>query len=202
MTTRAEVSSERPRQIIEAALKVFTRDGLTARMSDVADEAGVSKGTLYLYFDSKDHLIEAIVMAMLDEDLLSLQAIVAEDRPVVDRLLDYVHQSAAHFAFMQEQATITIEVLAMATRDNGLQQVMRSYYERYWEMLTDLFRQGIMRSELRPDIDPGQVARRLVALWDGEMMALLLYPDSADIEQRFEHGARILLDGIRERTIT
>ena len=198
--TRSDLSSERPRQIIEAAFKVFARDGLTARMSDVADEAGVSKGTLYLYFDSKDHLIEALVMAMFDEDLQSLQAIVDEDRPVADRLLDYVHEAAAHFAIMQEQAAIAAEVFAAAARDKGLLQVILSYYDRYWKLLADLFQQGVARGELRPDIDPDQVARRLTAMWDGEMMVLLLYPDSADIEQRFEHGLRTLLDGIRERT--
>ena len=200
MATRTELSSERPRQILEAALKVFARDGLNARMSDVADEAGVSKGTLYLYFDSKDHLIESLMLAMFDEDLLSLQAIVAEDRPALDRLMDYAHLAATHFAIMQEQIAIAIEIFAMATRDEALQQSLRSYYERYWELLTDLFQQGITRGEIRPDVDPAQVARRLTAMWDGEMMVILLYPGSTDIEQRFEHGARTLLDGIRERT--
>lgn len=200
MTTPPDLTSQRPRQIIEAALKVFARDGLNARMADVADEAGVSKGTLYLYFDSKDQLIEAIVTAMFDEDLLSLQEIVAEDRPAVDRLLDYVHLAAAHFSVMQEQVAIAIEVFAMAAREDELQQGLRSYYERYWALLTDLFRQGIARGELRPDVDPVQAARRLTAMWDGEMMVLLLYPGRADIEERFEHGLRTLLDGIRERT--
>ena len=200
MATRTELSSERPRQILEAALKVFARDGLNARMSDVADEAGVSKGTLYLYFDSKDHLIESLMLAMFDEDLLSLQAIVAEDRPALDRLMDYAHLAATHFAIMQEQIAIAIAIFAMATRDEALQQSLRSYYERYWELLTDLFQQGITRGEIRPDVDPAQVARRLTAMWDGEMMVILLYPGSTDIEQRFEHGARTLLDGIRERT--
>ena len=201
MTTRTDLSSERPRQIIEAALKVFARDGLTARMADVADEAGVSKGTLYLYFDSKDHLIESLMLAMFDADLLSLQAIRADtDRPVIDRLLDYAQQAAADFAIMQEQIAIAIEIFAMATRDEGLQQALRSYYERYWELLTDLFQQGVTRGELRPDVDPAQVARRLTAMWDGEMMVLLLYPDRTDMDRRFEHGIRTLLDGIRERT--
>jgi len=201
MTTRTDLSSERPRQILEAALKVFARDGLNAPMSHVADEAGVSKGTLYLYFDSKDQLIESLMLAMFDADLLSLQAIVADtERPVIDRLLDYAHQAAADFAIMQEQIAIAIEIFAMATRDEALQQALRSYYERYWELLTDLFQQGVTRGELRPDVDPGQVARRLTAMWDGEMMALLLYPGGTDMDRRFEHGIRTLLDGIRERT--
>jgi AcrR family transcriptional regulator len=54
MTTRTESGSERPRQIIGATLKVFARNGLTACMPDVADEAGDSRGKLYLYPDSAD----------------------------------------------------------------------------------------------------------------------------------------------------
>lgn len=58
--------------LIDAALRVFSRDGYAAaKMDDVALEAGVSKGTVYLYFESKERLFEAMVKAkmlpMLDE---------------------------------------------------------------------------------------------------------------------------------------
>jgi len=53
---------ERPSHILSAALECFVEKGFTAtRLDDVAQRAGVSKGTLYLYFDSKEALLEAVV---------------------------------------------------------------------------------------------------------------------------------------------
>ena len=48
-------------RIIEAAVKVFAEQGIgKARMDDIAQETGVSKGTLYLYFKSKDAIIRTV----------------------------------------------------------------------------------------------------------------------------------------------
>ena len=53
---------ERPQQIIEAALDVFAERGLaSARLEDIAKRAGVSKGTIYLYFPNKEALFREVV---------------------------------------------------------------------------------------------------------------------------------------------
>ena len=53
---------ERPRQILEAALSVFAERGLTAaRLDDIAKRAGLSKGTIYLYFPNKEELFREVV---------------------------------------------------------------------------------------------------------------------------------------------
>jgi AcrR family transcriptional regulator len=53
---------ERPKQILEAALAVFAERGLAAaRLDDIAKRAGVSKGTIYLYFANKEELFRGVV---------------------------------------------------------------------------------------------------------------------------------------------
>jgi AcrR family transcriptional regulator len=57
---------ERPRQIIEAALEVFGERGLgQARLDDIAKRAGLSKGTIYLYFPNKEELFREVVRSTL-----------------------------------------------------------------------------------------------------------------------------------------
>ena len=52
--------------IVQAALRIFDRDGFeTAKMSDIAHEAEVAKGTLYLYFDTKTALLEAVILTSI-----------------------------------------------------------------------------------------------------------------------------------------
>ena len=66
--TRQRRKAERPQQLLDAALALFTSKGLAAtRAEDVAQLAGVSKGTLYRYFESKEELFKAVVRQCLGE---------------------------------------------------------------------------------------------------------------------------------------
>jgi AcrR family transcriptional regulator len=69
MSPRPDVSEERRNQILEAAMAVFARQGFEqARMDDIAQQVGLSKGTLYLYFKSKDAIISAILQFFIAQE--------------------------------------------------------------------------------------------------------------------------------------
>lgn len=60
--TRAAQKEARPKEIVEAALAIFARDGFAGtRLEDVAERVGISKGTIYLYFENKEELFKACV---------------------------------------------------------------------------------------------------------------------------------------------
>src|SRR5215831_14907027 len=80
---------ERPRQILEAALDVFGERGLAgARLDDIARRAGVSKGTIYLYFPNKEELFREVIRAIVVDRLRQAAADAGEDNPV-DELKRY-----------------------------------------------------------------------------------------------------------------
>ena len=61
-------AGDRRREIMDAALAAFAEKGLTgATVADITAAAGVAKGTFYLYFDSKDHLVAALRERFVDE---------------------------------------------------------------------------------------------------------------------------------------
>jgi AcrR family transcriptional regulator len=63
-------SHERHRDLMEAAVRVFTEKGIgRATVADIAEAAGVAKGTFYLYFDTKEHLLGALRQQLVDETL-------------------------------------------------------------------------------------------------------------------------------------
>lgn len=67
----------RPGEILDAALACFTERGFAAtRLEDVAQRAGVTKGTLYLYFRNKEELFEAVVRQSLVPYIEGLEAAV------------------------------------------------------------------------------------------------------------------------------
>ena len=86
----AQADSDKRRQILDGARRVFLAAGFDgASMGEIARTAGVSKGTLYVYFDSKEVLFEALTVAEkrgLAEALFTLDANEPDVRAVLARL--------------------------------------------------------------------------------------------------------------------
>ena len=69
----------RPEEILEAALNLFTEKGFAAtRMNDVARLAGISKGTLYLYFESKEAIFHAVIQEMVTPKIARVEQLVEQ----------------------------------------------------------------------------------------------------------------------------
>lgn len=82
---------ERPAEIIGAALAVFTARGFAAtRLDDVARRAGISKGTLYLYFRNKEDLFKAMVRETLVPNIALAEAQLADETTPTPDLLTQV----------------------------------------------------------------------------------------------------------------
>lgn len=76
----------RPAELLEAALALFVEKGFAAtRSEEVAKAAGVSKGTLYLYFPSKEELLKAVIQHFLGAEIeAGIQEAAAADGPVAE----------------------------------------------------------------------------------------------------------------------
>lgn len=85
--------AERPSEIVEAALDLFVERGFNAtRLDDVAQRAGVSKGTVYLYFESKEALFRAVVQDIVVPELARFEVLVRQHRGATTPLVrDLVH---------------------------------------------------------------------------------------------------------------
>ena len=71
----------RPEEILDAALSLFTEKGFAAtRMTDVAKLAGISKGTLYLYFESKEAIFHAVIQEMITPKIARIEQLVEQHK--------------------------------------------------------------------------------------------------------------------------
>ncbi|HEY5634453.1 MAG TPA: TetR/AcrR family transcriptional regulator [Burkholderiaceae bacterium] len=92
--TRRRRKQARPDELIDAALALFVERGFAAtRAEDVARRAGVSKGTLYLYFSSKDELLRAVIRERVSTRIeATAKQLEAYDGSSVDLLLEMASQ--------------------------------------------------------------------------------------------------------------
>jgi AcrR family transcriptional regulator len=89
----------RRHQILEAAIKLFTELGFhETKLDEVAQMAGVAKGTLYLYFKSKDDLFVHCLLDGSEKYLVRSQKIIAGNEDFKDRLLKLVELQSEAFA--------------------------------------------------------------------------------------------------------
>ena len=76
---RSRRKNARPQELLEAALALFVEKGFAAtRAEEVAQRAGVSKGTLYLYYPSKEELLKAVIQSSLGAQISSAADTVAQ----------------------------------------------------------------------------------------------------------------------------
>lgn len=81
-----KIRSEKRQVILEAALRVFSRDGYhNSSISKVSKEAGISKGLMYNYFESKEELLKILISSLLDEE--NERAMEVLEKPISDETM-------------------------------------------------------------------------------------------------------------------
>jgi AcrR family transcriptional regulator len=121
-----EDESAKRRQIIDGASKVFLAQGFdAASMNDIARAAGVSKGTLYVYFGNKEELFEAIVEQECDVQAEGIFDLDPNDHDVA-AVLTKLGVAYVKFLCRPEKASAIRTVIAIADR---MPEIGRKFYE-------------------------------------------------------------------------
>ena len=163
---------DRPAEIIAAALALFAAHGFAAtRLDDIADRAGVSKGTLYLYFPSKEDLFKAVVREALLPNLAEAEARLDDAKASSARVLEEILGRLAAVVATTPLGAIPKLVIAEAGNFPGLARFyVDAVPKRGFAMFRRLIERGIARGEFR-QVDAEAVAPifaapvLLMALW-------------------------------------
>lgn len=155
---------ERPLQILEAAFEVFGAHGLAgARLEDIAKRAGVSKGTIYLYFPNKEALFKEMIRRTVVAHLERTERDFGDGQrsSATQQIREYMRQ---WWAFMRSADYQTIHRLVIGELHRFPELVefyWREVVVRKQQLVDRLMRRGIDSGEFRP-IEPS-VAGRIMA---------------------------------------
>jgi len=154
---------ERPEQIIKAALAVFGECGLAnARLQDIAEHAGVSKGTIYLYFPNKEELFREMIRQTAVAAIERAEQANVQGTPT-NQLLAFMR---GYWAFVRSPVFLTIYRLVLGELHQFPDLAKFYAHEvvaRGQKLLAGIIRRGIDAGEFR-EIDPMVAARMVVAL--------------------------------------
>jgi len=200
MSPRPNVSEERKDQILNAAEEVFTEKGFDeARMEDIADELGLSKGTVYLYFKSKNDLIISILDRLFEREFSQLENREDENMSAVEGILNFTELMANDVGRMLRLIPIVYEFLALAFRNKYVQYALKEYLNRYLLILTKMIQRGVDAGELKP-VDPTEVAIAIGAIMEGTLLLWVYDKSLIDPRRHILSGMRLLLSGIQKES--
>ena len=196
MSPRPDVSEERKDQIMNAAEEVFTQKGLdNARMEDIADETGLSKGTLYLYFKSKDDLIAAILDRIFQREFRAFENTDLSAISATEAIWIFTDTVIKDIKIILRLMPIAYEFLALAFRNKIVQKALKIYLNRYMDIFIPTIQRGIETGEFR-QVDVKEVGIAIGAIVEGTLL-LWIYDNSlVEPEKHIRSGMKLLLDGL------
>jgi AcrR family transcriptional regulator len=200
MIQRFQQKEARKAQIIAAAARVFANKGFTGTaIAEIAIEAGIGKGTIYEYFESKEDLFFA-VFQWLNQKIASAATVRISTLggSVSERLVALNDSLMNSWLDVMDMYSLVMEFWAASSASQmrkRFKQAFKQAYRAYRSMVNSLIREGIERGEFISNADSESVAAALVGTWD----ALLLqawFEDSFDPLTKSKDFLTVLLRGL------
>lgn len=169
-----EKTSEKRQRILAAALKVFAQRGFyNAKVSEVAREAQVADGTIYLYFKNKDDLLISLFEDRMEFLIRRLQEELANiGGTALERVRAMIH---AHLQIAEKWPDLA-EFITVELRQSSkfVKEYENPKFSEYLKILRDLVAEGQRDGTIRDDLDARMVARSIFGALDEALLTLVL----------------------------
>ena len=205
---RTQKKAESHRRILEAAKEVFFRDGFTAaNLDEVAEKAGVAKGTLYRYFDSKAELYVAILShnGRIFEE--KLRGVLSPSLPPMEKLRRASHFYFRHYVENPDYFQIfwAIENQAVIGElPESLVDEVTALWDRNLQLLAEIIEEGV-RDGVFLDHDPWEMANILWTLANGIIQTERSTPRRRlrrrQLDRVFDDAIELVLRGLARSTV-
>jgi len=162
---------DRPDEIIAAALDVFSEHGFAAtRMEEVARRAGLSKGAVYRYFETKDELFRAMVGAAILPNIEAVQALIAQ-APTFEAAIRAAAPAMASRVLSNRQFTGVLRLIIAESRAHP--ELAEMWHSTVVEPGLWLMTGLIERAQARGEVRPGDARLYAMSLMGPMMLSLI-----------------------------
>jgi AcrR family transcriptional regulator len=167
---------ERRDAIRAAAGRVFHRKGFAAtKLTDVAEEAGMDRASLYYYIGSKEQLFREVVSDAAVANIEEAERIAADDLPVPEKLASLIESLMTsferHYPFLYVLVQEDFQKLNHSdVADDEWRSVLREWNERYFNAVKSIVANGLRSGELTSPLPPGIIANTLIGMVDSTQM--------------------------------
>ena len=198
MSPRPDVSEQRKDQILDAATNVFSRRGFhDARVDDIAEEAGLSKGTLYWYFKSKDDIIIGLLDRLFEFGASGVRELQSKEMPATEMLRQAIDLLIKDLDRWLKLIPLAYEFLGLLFRRKIVQTAFKRYFRHYMDLITPIIQQGIDEGAFQVD-SAKEVAIAIGAIFEGTILLWVYDSDMVNIKEDIHRSIELLINGIQE----
>jgi len=182
--------------ILRAAIKVFAGGGFfNSKVADVAREAGVADGTVYLYFKNKDDILVSIFNYYMEEALAAGRARLAETDDPIEKLSRIVH---AHLERLGRDRNLAIVFqVELRSSTKFMEQFSATKVAEYLEMIRSVIEEGQHRGVFRPELNPKIVSKVLFGALDEMATNWVLSRKRYSLASTAEPVLDVFLNGLK-----
>ena len=196
MTSRQEQKIRTQQKIIEAANTCFMRKGMAYTLiTDICEEAGVSVGTFYHYFNNKNDLIIS-QFKKFDMGFLDVAHQLIDNPNALDSLIQFAH-------FFSRDAPISDKTLTQEYLKARVSLTVEQLFPRnrpYFIILCTVIYNGQVRRQIRADRTPQELADLVMAATRGYNFDWASMNGDYDLMSRMQQDMPILFEGFRYHT--
>jgi TetR/AcrR family fatty acid metabolism transcriptional regulator len=190
---------DKPQQIIEAAVRVFAREGYyNSRVSDIAREAGIAAGTIYLYFKTKDDILVTLFRDKMAEFVGALRKAIAGEPDAASKVRRLV---SLHFRMLEENPDLA-EVVQVELRQG--QKFFRGASSQeigaYFALIGSVLDEGVAERRFRSDLPVKVATKMLFGAMDQMATSWVLGKRGYQLVDTADAVAEIFLQGVAART--
>ena len=139
---------ERQSQIMEAAMKVITRKGFSsARIDDIVNEAGLSKGAIYHHYEGKKDLFLALIDHWETQTFPDFYSRNGKERSASDTLIDFSEEIIKVFKTRSYVFQVEVEFWSLANQDDEIRKRSQELYEKIINLFELVIIKGIREKE-------------------------------------------------------
>jgi TetR/AcrR family transcriptional regulator, repressor for uid operon len=192
----SEYKTEVKERIIQSAVECFSKYGLDrTRMDDIAQKADLSKGTLYLYFKSKEDLFYVICennLKVLKEQLSQIFSTTKEDLvSSAEQFYENFHKEEK-----RESEKVFCEIIAESARNPRLQKILYTQRIKTFNVVREYLDRQIEKGFFKKDTDTEAIASGFVALYDGLIASEFLGVSVNHSKRSWRKTVRAIITGI------
>ena len=192
----AQYKIETKSKIVESALIAFSKYGYDrTRMDDIAEAAKVSKGTLYLYFRSKEELFYAISetnILRLKDQLATLMATRKEELVLnAEKFYENFHNETG-----QIFDRIFFEIIAESARNPKVKRMLYEHRLRIIDIVTEYLNSQVEKGLFAKDVDIKAISVGLVSLFNGLSIGKVSGMSESSNKQAWKETIRAVFKGM------
>jgi len=191
-------SDEKYRKIIAAATKIFSQKGFfKAKVSEIAKEAGIADGTVYIYFKHKDDILISLFEEKMQEVLDNMKGQIDQE---TDPLKKIERFALVHLQLIEDHKDIA-EIIQVELRQSSM--FMKNYHNtkflEYLNIISSIIQEGKEKGVIREDVMPGIAKRAFFgALDEMSRFWVLSKKPKYDIQTASRQITNFFIHGIRK----